>query len=594
MTTTHADTADLKLTDLMDMDVFHEILNVFSSVTQMSVAICNPDGQIVSRLAGSNPFCRLMGSSEQGKLACRRSLQDVVQLAVEEGSRVSIRCHAGMVQHAMPIVVGGKVLAVIAMGDLPTGRFEDHEIDDLVDAYDVDRGGLVRALEGSRPWSQEQVDAAVEFLQLLANTLARLCHQEDQLRRRIDELVTMYDIATLLVGTQDLDDVLRNIAATVVKVLRVKACSIRLLDRDTGELKIAAGHNLSGQYLAKGPVKVGENPIDKAALDGETVTIADIRTDNRIRYPAQAEKEGLVSGLVTGMVYHGRSVGVLRVYTGERHTFTAFEASLLRTVGAVAAAAIENRRLTDEAIQGEIVNRQIKVAGEVQRRMIPEAPPDHQHLEFGAVYEPSYDLGGDFYDYLDLPDDLLGVAVADVVGKGVPASLVMASVRSALRVYADGLGPLDQIVARVNRQLCRDTLPHEFATLFYGVFSADARSLTYCNAGHDPPLLVRDGQIRRLTTGGMLLGTKCDAAYQFALVDLQPGDVVLLYTDGVVDALNFLSERFGRERLAESLVRYASLSAQAIAPNILWDVRRFIGLADQTDDITMVSVKVVG
>lgn len=587
------DKPEPKLTDLMDINVLHEILSVFSTVTQMSVAVCAPDGEILSRLAGANAFCRLMGNSEQGKLACRRSLQDAVQLAIEEGSRVSIRCHAGIVQHAMPIIVGGKVLAVIAMGDLPTGPLEDDEIDELVDAYNVDRPGLVRALDSSRAWSQAQVEAAVEFLQLLANTLARLCHQEDQLRRRIDELVTMYDITRLLVGTEDLDDVLRNIAGTVVKVLHVKSCSIRLLDRDTGELKIAAGHNLSGQYLAKGPVKVGENPIDKAALDGETVTIVDVKSDPRIRYPAQAEKEGLVSGLVTGMVYHGKSVGVLRVYTGEKHTFSAFEASLLRTVAAVAAAAIENRRLTDEAIRSELVTRQIKVAGEVQRRMVPEAPPRHAHLEFGAVYEPSYDLGGDFYDYLELPDGLLGVAIADVVGKGVPASLVMASVRSALRVYADGLGPLDQILTRVNRQLCRDTLPHEFATLFYGVFSAEGRAMTYCNAGHDPPLLVRDGQITRLTTGGMLLGTKCDAVYQLATIDLQPGDVVLLYTDGAVDAMNFLSERFGRDRLAESLKRYAALSAHAIAPNILWDVRRFIGLADQTDDITMVSVKIV-
>ncbi len=582
-----------RLTDLLDVAALQEIQDAFAAVIQTTVGVYDRDGKMISRPSGQNPFCSLMGGSEQGKRACHDSILAALRQAAHERKPVSRTCHAGMVQYAAPVIVDGRLLAVLVMGDLPKQPPDSQALDTLAEKYQLDRKGLAGVRRPKHPWSQEQISASATFLQLLADTLARFCQQENRLRQRVEELVTMYDLTAMLAGTRDLDEVLRVVARNVANVLRVRACSIRMLDASTGELTIAAGHNLSEAYLNKGPVKVGENPIDNAALKGEMVSIADVSTDPRIRYPAQARQEGLVSGLVTGMVFRGRQVGVIRVYTGERHAFSAFEASLLRAVAAQAAAAIENTRLTAEAVQSEIVNRQIETAAEVQRRMVPARPPDHSHLAFGCVYEPTYALAGDFYDFLELPEGHLGLAIADVAGKGVAASLLMASLRSGLRVWVDNIYALDEVIARVNRQLFRDTLAHEFATLFYGVFSPDGRRLTYCNAGHDPPLLVRDGRTQPLDVGGMLIGMDAKAEYEQATVDLAPKDVLLFYTDGIVDAMNFVDQRFGRERLAESFIRYAALRADAIASNILWDVRRFVGLADQVDDITMVSVKVV-
>jgi len=583
----------LQLTDLLDVNTLQEIQDRFAAVTQVAVSIRDRDGRTLTRPSGMNPFCRLMATSAAARKACRDSFLAAVRNAGDQTKPVAYTCHAGMMQYAAPVWVDGQHLATIIMGDLPPRRLDPQEIDTLAEQYRIDREALVRALERVLPWSDQQIAAAVGFLQLLANTLARFCHQEYQLRKRVDELGTVYNLTALLAGTRDLNEILQVAARNVAEALRVKACSLRLLDRETGELKIAVGHNLSAQYLSKGVVKVSENPIDAAALSGQTVYIADITRDSRIRYPEAAQAEGLVSGLVTGMIFRGQPVGVLRVYTGEPHRFSPFEVSLLRAVAAQIAAVIENKRLTDEAIRAEIVERQIKTAAEVQRRLLPAHPPKHPHIAFGCVYQPCFELGGDFYDFIELAGGHLGVAIADVAGKGIPASLLMAAVRSALRAWAGSVYHLDEIIARVNHQLGRDTLSHEFVTLFYGVFSPDGRRLTYCNAGHDPPLLVRQGRIERLEIGGMLLGTAPDTTYQRAVVDLRPGDVLLFYTDGVVGALNFVGEAFGRERLNESLLRHAALQGQAIAPNVLWDVRRFAGLSDLTDDITMVSAKVV-
>ena len=203
------------------------------------------------------------------------------------------------------------------------------------------------------------------------------------------------------------------------------------------------------------------------------------------------------------------------------------------------------------------------------------------------------EVSGDFYDFIELDEGHLGITIADVVGKGVPASLMMASLRSALRTYAEGIYDLDQVMARTNRHLYRDTLSGEFATVFYGVIAPDARRLTYCNAGHDPPLLLRDGRFETLEVGGTALGILPNEQYDKGLLHLRPGDILVFYTDGLTEAMNFQDQKFTTDRLRKSILRYRQLDAQPLAHQLLWDVRRFIGLADRNDDITVVAVKIL-
>jgi sigma-B regulation protein RsbU (phosphoserine phosphatase) len=375
-------------------------------------------------------------------------------------------------------------------------------------------------------------------------------------------------------------------------VLRVRACSIRLLDAESGELTIRAVHNLSEVYLRKGPVRVQESPIDAEALSGKTVYVPDAPNDPRTQYPQEARAEGIVSCLVVGMFHAGEQVGVLRVYADRHREFSAFEAGMLQTLATSAAAAIVNARLFEQQLQAERIARQLRIAGEVQRRMTPRFAPRHPHAEFGFIYEPTYEVGGDYFDFISLPEDNWGLAVADVMGKGVPAGLLMASLRSVLRVYAGTLYAIAEIMSRINVQICTDTLPSEFISAFYGVLSADARTLTYVNAGHNPPILLRGGEVDFLEPTGLVLGISTEETYGQEVLKLRAGDVLAIYSDGMPDASNFQGEHFGLDRLIASLRKYADLQAPAVAKNVLWDVRRFKGLADQTDDMTLVIVKI--
>jgi sigma-B regulation protein RsbU (phosphoserine phosphatase) len=296
------------------------------------------------------------------------------------------------------------------------------------------------------------------------------------------------------------------------------------------------------------------------------------------------------------MRYKGRPIGVLRVYTSQEKHFSQLEIELLKAVAAQAAAAIENAHLAKETLEAEALEKQVAMAVDVQQRMVPQKPPPVAGMDLACVYVPCFELGGDLYDFIPLPFDNLGLVVADVSGKGLPASLIMASVRASLRAFVDNIYYLYDVMRRVNVMLCRDTKPGEFVTLFYGVLDVHNRRLTYCNAGHPPPLILREGMIIDLRSSNLVLGIDPAEPYEQVVIELMKDDVLLLYTDGVTDAMNFQRQTYGKQRLMEAYVAAAATpnaTAESIAQNILWDMRRYVGLSERTDDVTMIVAKVI-
>lgn len=411
-----------------------------------------------------------------------------------------------------------------------------------------------------------------------------------------DGFAAVHDIALKLAGRGDVQEILDTATRQLVETMHLRASGIRLLDEDTGVLRIVSVCNLSKEYLDKGTINARQSAVDEEALSGKTVYVRDLRSDPRTRYKEKARQEGLVSTLVTPLRSSGRPIGVLRAYMDHEHEFSCFDVGLMEAVASQTAAAIMNARLRRDARDAERLERQVKLAAEVQRRMIPRSLPANPHYSFGCIYEPSFDLGGDFYDLLEFPDGEIGVVIADVIGKGIPASLMMASARSAIRGHIKCAPNLSEVMVEVNRRLCHDTLDGEFVTAFYGVLSPDGHRLCYCNAGHEPLILMRDGKIEELDVGGLVLGIDPDTEYEWAEHTLKPNDLLVMVTDGVVEALDFDDRAYGRARLHESIQRHGAdalgLSPDLIAKQLLWDVRRFAGLAKMSDDITMVVTRV--
>lgn len=405
----------------------------------------------------------------------------------------------------------------------------------------------------------------------------------------------IYQLTTLVAGAFSLQEVLDRLAEAAVKIMTgVKACSIRLLDEDAGDLKMRSTYGLSEEYRNKGNVSKNDTVI-KAAFSGEAVVLDDVRVDGRIKYKAAAIKEGLVSQLTVAMQFRHKPIGVLRLYSPKPRQFYEDDINLARAIASQCAVAITNARLYAEAIEGHRIVEQMRLGGVVQRRMIPEKAPSMPGLDIAAAYIPCFDVGGDFYDFLRMSDSCLALAIADVMGKGIPAAIMMSLFRGAVRAYADTERDkcnIDRIVKKLNKTACDECKDGEFVALFYAILDAEEKTITYCNCGHEPAVLIRDGKVTELDKGGFVLGVEDGAEYEIETLKLKDGDCLLFYTDGLVDAANFDGELWGREKMLETVMKFASESAGQMVKNVLGYRRRFVGLARQVDDTSIVVIKV--
>ena len=432
------------------------------------------------------------------------------------------------------------------------------------------------------------------LLALMSDALEQLWVQATKLRARVEELAAIYRFTEVFSGRTNLEEVLQLVAETMLDVTGAGGCSIRVLSQDHSELVTLASAGLSRGYIEKGPIRLADSQVDQEVLaTRKCVFIADQRTDPRVLYPAEARDEGIVSALCAPMTYKGGVEGVIRVYTRRPHQFDWFETSLITGVASQAASAIVNLRLYEEHLRADRVNQQLKLAADVQQRMVPPAP-NISGLDISAIYIPCFQVGGDFYDFIEMPNGNLAVCVGDVKGKGVPASLLMASARSSLRAHAKYLYDLSEILAAVNQDLIEQSHESDFLTLFYGVLDVPRLRLTYCSAGHEPALLVRDGADTALSSLGGVVGLFEDMTYPQQVLDLAPGDVLALSSDGLPEATNFEDEPFGRERSRQAVLEACRRGdpADAIGRHQLWEMRRFAGLQTRFDDLTLVTIKV--
>ncbi|MCK4602937.1 MAG: PP2C family protein-serine/threonine phosphatase [Phycisphaerae bacterium] len=238
----------------------------------------------------------------------------------------------------------------------------------------------------------------------------------------------------------------------------------------------------------------------------------------------------------------------------------------------------------------------IALAAEIQAGLLPKAcPHDCPNHVAAARNRMCAGVGGDFYDFIRLPSNNLGVGICDVVGKGVRASLLMASIRASLRAHAVNVYEMSDVLEKVNSDFCADTQISDFATLFYAVLDARERRFTYANAGHIPPLLIRDGQIRQLSTGGGVLGVDPHGHWDHESFTLCSGDVIFAYTDGLSEAINFDDEAFGSERVEATVLEAVATGqcAEGVAKHVLWQMRRFAGLQKRFDDLTLLAIRVL-
>jgi len=429
-------------------------------------------------------------------------------------------------------------------------------------------------------------------------------------RSAISAATELRHMATLLEGLRALgsgrvlDEVLALVLDSAIEVSGAERGFIMLANASKGlEFKLARARGkvtLSGakfETSRKIPETVfatGQQTIVEDLLDGDlalahTGTVAlGIRhvlcTPLRIvRYVDRAEQRGA-----------DESIGVLYLDSRERGALKSHAArAALDTLSAEAALAIENARLYREALEKAKFEQELKVAAAIQQSLLPASNRTGAFFTTAASSVACRSVGGDFYDYVDLPNGDFGFILGDVAGKGSPAALLAAAVLGMFSAEATYNTSAAAVMTRLNHGLFRRAVEARFLTSIYGMISPEGRFL-YTNAGHNAPILVSGSSVRRLEVGGLVLGLFEHAIFEEEALTLSPGDVIVSFSDGVTEAMNVEGEEFGDDHLVDLVQSYRDKTPEALLEALMADVRTFCGEATQSDDITVVLVRYDG
>src|SRR5574338_50591 len=298
--------------------------------------------------------------------------------------------------------------------------------------------------------------------------------------------------------------------------------------------------------------------------------------------------------VIVPMQIQGKTKGL--IILGKRINnvdYTDTDIEFIFSVGSLAIISMENRRLFKEALEKQKLEEELDLAREIQRNLLPQKIPHYKNFEIAALNVSSKQVGGDYYDIIELDENDCCIAIADVSGKGVPASLLMANMQAFLQVICRQNVPLDKATGLINDLISKNTADGKFITFFWGILNDIEKTFKYVNAGHNPPLLIRNGKIIKLEIGGMILGVmKTLIPYRSEKIQLIKDDVIVMFTDGITEAMNKKGEEYSDTSLEKLSLEISKETSENIINKIQLDVQKFTDGASQSDDITLVVIKV--
>jgi phosphoserine phosphatase RsbU/P len=443
------------------------------------------------------------------------------------------------------------------------------------------------------------VTAAAAILALAGRFADRLRSWVDRrfFREAYNADLILSDLAMQVRTMVETQPLLQTVAQRVADTLHVPRVAILLNQR--GRLRPAYA--------------LGYADVSHIVFAEESATVRRLQRDShaRVRFDdpdswvhdlSDEERQSLgtlQSDVLLPLSLNQKVLGVLSL--GPKLSEEPYSSSDLRVLGSVATQtglALENSRLTTEITaqiaEREKRQRELEIAREVQERLFPQEYPAVAGLDYAGACRPALEVGGDYYDFVSMSPSELGIAIGDISGKGIPAALLMATLRAFVRGQTIGGGKdLAAMMANLNTLVYESSATNRYATFFFGRYNATTRVLDYVNAGHNPPMLFRTTggeapKVIRLDTGGPVIGLLPVCRYEQGNIVLQPGDVLVMYTDGISEAINAEDQEFGEERLAATVAAAQTLAPAALITHIMAAADGFVGNASQYDDMTLV------
>jgi len=480
---------------------------------------------------------------------------------------VDIGEHGTRLEHDEPLFVGGPHKL----------RFDWDGDEVVVDCTVVHSEKNGRAFTSGVQWS----NGATQSIRRVVSCVAD--------RDEMDRLRKLVEASKLINSSIDPDRLFESILTVARQELHVERGTLYFVDEQKKEIWTKIAGELSSEIR----LPIGKGLAGTVAETGQPVILHDAYDDPRFdRTSDQRTGYRTRSMLCVPIKNRGeRVVGVLQLLNKTNGAFGARDLDFLSGISDHMAIAMENATLHLELLEKQRMEQELSLGREIQSRLFPTPPCDLASTELAAFSLPCYEVGGDYYDFIELPNGDLGLAIGDVSGKGVAAALIMSSLQAALRVAAPLEDDLSQLVRRLNALIYRNTHARKYVTFFFGRYTPSTGVLRYVNAGHNPAFVLSSGRLTELEATGRPIGIFPECTYEEGSVDLSPGSTLLLYTDGLNEAADPDDDEFGMDRLRALVVAQGDADYRDIPTNMLEAITAFERGAKATDDKTIVVVR---
>ncbi|MCI0660226.1 MAG: SpoIIE family protein phosphatase [Acidobacteria bacterium] len=436
---------------------------------------------------------------------------------------------------------------------------------------------------------------------LLSSVETQIAPATGQVRPAQDDTLALISRVSLsLLSPRTLEETLNQVLEMVFETVPADRGYVMLLE--TAGQKPDGGYELFCKAMKSRDSSTDDTAVDvqisrsiteQVLKEGKSVLIADAQEDPRFKERRSVVLSGLRSVMAVPLAVESRVSGMIYV-DSPYHTnrFSERSLQLLTLIAGVAAIRIENVRLLEVQQEQKRLANELSVASEIQLGLHPSTPPQIPLYDLIGYSFPCYEVGGDYYDFIEKSDGRHVVALGDVSGKGTGAALLMSSLHAAVRAHTRTRLSASEVVSEINQYIYDTTASNRYVTLFYSELDPRSHQLTYINAGHNPPLLVRAaGDVTRLDIGGFPLGITPFGDYREGWVELEPGDVLVIYSDGATESLNEKGEEFGEASLLELAQKYRGRTAAGIRDRVDEALTKFVGNAETVDDLTLVILK---
>lgn len=411
--------------------------------------------------------------------------------------------------------------------------------------------------------------------------------------RAEDKLRLLLEITRTISRSLDVDELLNKVMDTLGSLIHYDAAGIYLVEAGDEEnpyiykARAIRGYEISFE-LVEPRIRRGEGFIGRVAESGKPIISADVRKDPRYFQARDRTRSEMLAPIVS----NDKVIGVFDLESDKLDAYAPDDLELLQMLTAQVAIIIEKVRLLDEVVEKKRIEAQLEIARQVQLELLPDADPQLDNFDISAYVFPTEEVSGDYYDWVQIFEDQIGITVADAVGKGIPAALLMSFLRASLRAgiqvgYASHIA-----LAKVNNLLWDSLDDNQFITAIYGILDATNRTFVFSNAGHNPPLLIKpDGEYRFVEYGDLPLGMFRDMHYHQHFIRFDKGQVMVVYTDGITEAMNEAGEEYGQERLAKRILDGIDLPSKQLIDHIRKGVADFTERKFLDDDGTLFIVK---